>query len=187
MVFDYIDGGAEREWTLSENCRAFEDVLFRPRSAVATPQLRSQHDGARHCRSMCRSSSRPSAAAACSIRAAKSEAAARRRRCRHHLHAVDAVRLHDGRRQGGDDRRRVVSAVSRRRPRRRDGRDRSRQSRRLQGAGRHDRYAGGRHARARFAQRREGAARAQPLDGSVSWPDARASRLAATSSSATAA
>ena len=37
MVFDYIDGGAEREWTLRENSRAFEDVLFRPRSAVATP------------------------------------------------------------------------------------------------------------------------------------------------------
>ena len=36
MVFDYIDGGAEREWTLRENCRAFEDVMFRPRSAVAT-------------------------------------------------------------------------------------------------------------------------------------------------------
>jgi isopentenyl diphosphate isomerase/L-lactate dehydrogenase-like FMN-dependent dehydrogenase len=27
MVFDYIDGGAEREWTLRENTRAFEDVL----------------------------------------------------------------------------------------------------------------------------------------------------------------
>jgi len=37
MVFDYIDGGAEREWTLRENERAFQDVLFRPRSAVATP------------------------------------------------------------------------------------------------------------------------------------------------------
>ena len=36
MVFDYIDGGAEREWTLRENSRAFQDVLFRPRSAVAT-------------------------------------------------------------------------------------------------------------------------------------------------------
>lgn len=36
MAFDYIDGGAEREWTLRENCRAFEDVMFRPRSAVAT-------------------------------------------------------------------------------------------------------------------------------------------------------
>ena len=36
MVFDYIDGGAEREWTLWENTRAYTDVLFRPRSAVAT-------------------------------------------------------------------------------------------------------------------------------------------------------
>ncbi len=36
MAFDYIDGGADREWTLRENCRAFEQVLFRPRSAVAT-------------------------------------------------------------------------------------------------------------------------------------------------------
>ena len=38
MVFDYIDGGAEREWTLRENSRAFQDVLFRPRSAVAMPR-----------------------------------------------------------------------------------------------------------------------------------------------------
>ena len=36
-VFDYIDGGAEAEWTLRENSRAFDDVLLRPRSAVATP------------------------------------------------------------------------------------------------------------------------------------------------------
>lgn len=36
-VFDYIDGGAEAEVTLRGNCRAFEDVAFRPRSAVATP------------------------------------------------------------------------------------------------------------------------------------------------------
>ena len=36
MVFDYIDGGADREITLKENCRAFDQVLFRPRSAVAT-------------------------------------------------------------------------------------------------------------------------------------------------------
>src|SRR6478609_3562337 len=36
-VFDYIDGGADAEWTLRENSRVYEDVLFRPRSAVATP------------------------------------------------------------------------------------------------------------------------------------------------------
>jgi len=34
-VFDYLDGGAEAEVTLDENCRAFRDVLFRPRGAVA--------------------------------------------------------------------------------------------------------------------------------------------------------
>jgi L-lactate dehydrogenase (cytochrome) len=34
-VFDYLDGGAEGEVTLRENCRAFEDVTFRPRQAVA--------------------------------------------------------------------------------------------------------------------------------------------------------
>jgi L-lactate dehydrogenase (cytochrome) len=36
VVFDYIDGGADGEVTLRENCRAFEDVTLRPRSAVAT-------------------------------------------------------------------------------------------------------------------------------------------------------
>jgi isopentenyl diphosphate isomerase/L-lactate dehydrogenase-like FMN-dependent dehydrogenase len=36
VVFDYIDGGADAEWTLRENSRVFDDVLFRPRCAVAT-------------------------------------------------------------------------------------------------------------------------------------------------------
>jgi isopentenyl diphosphate isomerase/L-lactate dehydrogenase-like FMN-dependent dehydrogenase len=35
VVFDYIDGGADGEVTLRENCRAFDDVVLRPRSAVA--------------------------------------------------------------------------------------------------------------------------------------------------------
>jgi L-lactate dehydrogenase (cytochrome) len=35
MVFDYLDGGAEGEITLRENCRVFADVIFRPRQAVA--------------------------------------------------------------------------------------------------------------------------------------------------------
>ena len=37
MVFDYIDSGADREQTLSQNCSAFNEVYFRPRCAVATP------------------------------------------------------------------------------------------------------------------------------------------------------
>jgi len=38
-MFDYIDGGADRELTLAANCRAFEQVTFRPRSAVALPSV----------------------------------------------------------------------------------------------------------------------------------------------------
>src|SRR5882762_4675959 len=36
-VFDYLDGGAEDELTLRENCRAFCDFTFRPRYAVKFP------------------------------------------------------------------------------------------------------------------------------------------------------
>ena len=35
VVFDYLDGGAEDEITLRENCRSFQDVTSRPRHAVA--------------------------------------------------------------------------------------------------------------------------------------------------------
>ncbi|HKU81296.1 MAG TPA: alpha-hydroxy-acid oxidizing protein, partial [Candidatus Tumulicola sp.] len=35
VVFDYIDGGAGAEVTMRANCRAFDEVLFRPRHAVA--------------------------------------------------------------------------------------------------------------------------------------------------------
>ena len=44
VVFDYLDGGADGEFTLRENCRAFEDVTFRPRHAVSVPacDLRTQ-------------------------------------------------------------------------------------------------------------------------------------------------
>lgn len=34
-VFDYLDGGADAEVTLEENCRAFREVTFRPRNGVA--------------------------------------------------------------------------------------------------------------------------------------------------------
>jgi len=33
-VFDYLDGGAEGEVTLRENCRVFDEVIFRPRHCV---------------------------------------------------------------------------------------------------------------------------------------------------------
>jgi isopentenyl diphosphate isomerase/L-lactate dehydrogenase-like FMN-dependent dehydrogenase len=34
VVFDYLDGGAESEVTLKENCHAFSAVTFRPRQAI---------------------------------------------------------------------------------------------------------------------------------------------------------
>jgi len=39
-VFDYLDGGADGEITLRENCRAFDDIIFRPRCAVAFSDCR---------------------------------------------------------------------------------------------------------------------------------------------------
>lgn len=36
VVFDYIDGGADGEVTLRENCSAFDRIVFRPRGAVAS-------------------------------------------------------------------------------------------------------------------------------------------------------
>lgn len=35
VVFDYLDGGAEGEVTLRENCRAFQEITFRPHQAIA--------------------------------------------------------------------------------------------------------------------------------------------------------
>ena len=39
VVFDYIDGGAEAETTLRDNCRAFDRIALRPKSAVAIPAV----------------------------------------------------------------------------------------------------------------------------------------------------
>ncbi len=37
-VFDYLDGAAEGEVTLRENCRVFDDVIFRPRQGIPVTQ-----------------------------------------------------------------------------------------------------------------------------------------------------
>ncbi len=39
VVFGYLDGGADGEVTLRENCRAFQDVMFQPRQAVAVGEV----------------------------------------------------------------------------------------------------------------------------------------------------
>jgi len=38
VVFDYVDGGAEAETTLRANPSIYDEVLFRPRAAVAAPR-----------------------------------------------------------------------------------------------------------------------------------------------------
>ena len=38
VVFDYLDGGAGDEVTLRGNTRAFDEVIFRPRHAVAVKE-----------------------------------------------------------------------------------------------------------------------------------------------------
>jgi L-lactate dehydrogenase (cytochrome) len=39
VAFDYMDGGADAEVTLRENCRVYDDVMFRPRNAVAIQNI----------------------------------------------------------------------------------------------------------------------------------------------------
>ena len=39
VVFDYIDGGADAEVTLRDNVKAFEELTFRPRGAIAIPSI----------------------------------------------------------------------------------------------------------------------------------------------------
>ena len=46
-VFDYLDGGADAEVTLAENCRAFRDTTFRPRSGIAIYDCKTIRERAR--------------------------------------------------------------------------------------------------------------------------------------------
>ena len=80
VVFDYIDGGADAEVTLRDNVKAYEELTFRPRGAVAIPSMRFEDDDPAASSSSCRSSWRPSAARRCSIRTAKCSPPARRGR-----------------------------------------------------------------------------------------------------------
>jgi len=42
IVFDYLDGGSDAEVTMQENRRAFQEVLFRPKQAIASPECNLQ-------------------------------------------------------------------------------------------------------------------------------------------------
>ena len=99
VVFDYIDGGADGEVTLRENCRAFDDVMFRPRSAVATPNCDLRDDGARR-RARAAVHARAGRQQPDVLSARRSSGGARRRRRGHDLHPLDALRLPRRRRRG---------------------------------------------------------------------------------------
>src|SRR5690349_1658185 len=47
--FDYLEGGAGTEFKLRENCRAFDDIIFRTRQAIAGQyDLRTRLLGTEH-------------------------------------------------------------------------------------------------------------------------------------------
>ena len=143
---------------------AFDDVIFRPRSAVATTSVRPARRRCSGRRSTCPSCSRRWAAAACSTRAAKRWRRARRARqarrtsCQRCRGAASATsRLPRADRSGTSSTSSAGATCARRR-------DRACEGRRVLGARRHHRHAGGRHARARLPQRHEGAPLGQPAD-----------------------
>ena len=109
-VFDYIDGGAEAEVTLRENCRVFEDVALRPRSAVATPRLRSRHDRPRHTARPA-GPARPGRQLPDVLPARRGRRGPRRRPGRHGLRAVDAVGHAPRGGEGGHERAVLVPGV----------------------------------------------------------------------------
>ena len=179
-MFDYIDGGADDEVTLRENCRIFDDVTFRPRNAVATTQcdLRTTVLGATFDLAVSLLAPVGSCAAVLPARRRSGGARGRRARapatscprCRAAGSKTSAPRrcapawyqLYRGRRTGG-----------------RDDRHRARAARRFQRAGRHHRHTGGWQSRARHAQWHQGARQpAADEDAAVSAADPRAARLA---------
>ena len=153
VVFDYIDGGAEAERTLRENCRAFDDVTFRPRCAVADAacDLRTTVLGTTLRLPFLLApvgSSR-----ACSIRAARRSAAraAGAAGTGYILSTLSGCLLEDV--KAATTGPALVSALPGRRPRRRERGHRARTRGRLLRARRHHRHAGRRDARARPPQR----------------------------------
>ena len=100
-VFDYIDGGADARGHAARELPRVRrrDVPSALRRGDAV--VRSADDGARHADSTCRSSSRRSAAAACSIRAAKRWPRVSAGAAGTIYIAVDALGLPARRREGG--------------------------------------------------------------------------------------
>ena len=152
VVFDYIDGGADAEVTLRDNCASSTTSLsgraarWRRRAATSPPPSSERN-------STCLSSSRRWAAAGCSIRAAKRRRPgppARRARL-YILSTLSGCRLEDVKAATSGPA--LVPALSGRRARCGARRDRAGEGRGLYGPRRDHRHAGRGHARTRSPQR----------------------------------
>ena len=152
VVFDYIDGGADAEITLRENCRAFEQVTLRPRSAVATPacDLRTTVLGTTLELPFVLA---PVGSSRMFYPACGSGGGAGRGRSGHRVYPLDPVRDAARGGEGRHDRPRLVSGLSRRWARRHPLRSRACPRGGLLGDRRHGRHAGGGPARARPSKR----------------------------------
>ena len=168
VVFDYIDGGAEGETTLGENCRAFDRIALRPKSAVAIPAvdikttiLATPLDVPFILAPIGSSRLFYPHAEEHAARAAGSSG--------HGVYPVDVVGHEARGRQSGHTRSGVVSAVSGRRARRGHSCNHPSACGGLRGPRRHHRHAGRGHAGTRRAQRDEGIGRWKTwLDAAVS-------------------
>ena len=177
-VFDYLDGGADGEVTLRENCRVFDDVMFRPRYAVPLPDcdLRTRVLGFEV--------SFPAILAPVGYSRlmhpdGENGRGAGGGQSGHGLHSFDHLRPPGGRRQGGFHRSGLLSAVLDGRPRGLRSRDRTGPGRGLRRPRGHHRHAGSRNARARLPQWHERTDGRQPaVQDSISSPNAGASRMA---------
>ena len=177
VVFDYIDGGAEAERTLRENCRVFDDVTFRPRGAVASPLVDLRTTILGHTFELPFLLAPIGSSRMFYPRAEVAAAAAGAAGTGYILSTLSGCALEEV--KAATNRSGVVSGVPGRGPRSRRGRDCAREGRGLLRARGDGRYAAGRHARTGHPQRHNVAAQRQSArDGSAPLSGALASAVA---------
>ncbi len=147
VVFDYIDGGADGEVTLRENCRIFDSVEFRARNAVAgpPPDLRTRILGTDFALPFLLA---PIGSSRLFFPRGETVAAQRGRYRGNRLYSINTFGKPARGRAGRLERAGLVPAVSCRRQRCRYSCDRTSAGSRILRSCRHDRYAGCRIARA---------------------------------------
>ena len=161
-VFDYLDGAADDEVTLKDSEKCFQEVLFKPRFAVATPACDLGVTVLGHKLAVPYILA-PIGYSRLMHPRGELAASAAARAARHRLYSFHFVRPPARGCEGAVGGPHLLSALSGGRPRRRGRRDRPRQGGRLQGAVRHHRHAGGGNRERDVAQRHEGADGQEPV------------------------